>query len=367
LNTPRFILIGTYTEPPNPEPHERQRAKGIHVYRADDQYWLLEPCQLHASRNPSYLTVHPNGRFVYAVNEYEPEASRSCSVRSGTVSAFSFDAQTGLLEPLNSQSSHGLDPCHLCVDHTGRYVMIANYSGGTISVLPILENGFLGAACEVITHSGSSIHVQQAGPHPHAVVLDASNQFLFVPDLGLDKLMIYRFDTGTGRLSPNVQPWVSTAPGSGPRQLAMHPNGQFAYAINELNSSINAYRFDADLGSLTQLQTLGTLPPDFEAANTGADIRISPDGRFLYGSNRGHDSIVIYSIQSDGLLNLIGHQSTRGSGPRCFSISPNGDLLLVANQTSNNVIEFKVDPMTGELTATGGELSIPVPVCVHYL
>jgi 6-phosphogluconolactonase len=370
LNPQHFVLIGTYTQGPSLEPDggELGRTKGIHVYRTDDQFRLLEPCQsVQASRNPSFVSMHPNGRFVYAVNECEPEVSESTGLRSGTVSAFTFNANSGALEPLNTQSSHGLDPCHLCMDRSGRYVIVANYSGGTLCVLPILEDGSLGAACEVVEHQGSSVHAQQTGPHPHAVVLDPSNQFLFVPDLGLDKLMVYRFDAATGKLTPNAHPGLSTSPGSGPRQLALSPDGDFAYVINELNSSINTYRFESDLGRLTELQTLSTLPPDFAGPNTGADIRVSPDRRFLYGSNRGHDSIVIYAIQSDGRLTLVGHQSTRGSSPRCFSISPTGATLLVANQGSDTVVEFEIDPITGRLSATGGALSIPVPVCVQYV
>ena len=207
LNTQHFILFGTYTEL---ETHagEPGLVKGIHVYRTDDHYQLLEPCQqVQASRNPSYLTVHPNGRFVYAVNEYGHEASGSDSVRSGTVSAFSFDVQTDLLEPLNSQLSHGLDPCHLCVDRTGRFVIVANYSGGSVCVLPILEDGRLGDVCDVVEHHGS---INVSHPHPHAVMFDSSNQFLLVPDLGLDKLMVYEFDADTGTLEPGSEPVVVT-------------------------------------------------------------------------------------------------------------------------------------------------------------
>jgi 6-phosphogluconolactonase len=357
LNTPHFVLFGTYTEL---EPHasEPGLVKGIHVYRADDQYRLLESCQqVQASKNPSYLTVHPNGRFVYAVNEYEPEASGS-----GTVSAFSFDAQSGVLEFLNSQSSHGLDPCHLCVDRTEKFVIVANYSGGTICVLPILEDGTLGVACDVVQHHGS---INASDPHPHAVMFDPSNRFLLVPDLGLDKLMVYEFDASTGTLEPGSEPVVVTAQGAGPRQLCLHPNGKFVYQINELNSTMTAYRFD--LGALTKLETVSSLPVGFEGDNTGADVQVAPNGRFLFGSNRGHDSIVIFSIHTDGTLQLVGHQSTLGKNPRSFAISPNGEFLLVANQSSNTVVEFRIDHSTGVLTPSGIELEVSVPVCVRYV
>jgi 6-phosphogluconolactonase len=360
LNTPHFILFGTYTEL---EPHtsEPGLVKGIHVYRADDRYQLLEPCQqVQASKNPSYLTMHPNRRFVYAVNEYE--TGRSDSVRSGTVSAFSFAAQTGLLEFLNSQSSHGLDPCHLCVDRTGKFVIVANYSGGTICVLPILEDGRLGVACDLVQHHGS---INGSDPHPHAVMFDPSNRFLLVPDLGLDKLMVYEFDASTGRLEPGSQPVIVTAQGAGPRQLCLHPNGTFVYQINELNSTMTAYQFDH--GTLIKLETISSSPVGFEGDNTGADVQVAPNGKFLYGSNRGHDSIVIFSIRADGTLELVGHQSTLGKNPRSFAISPNGEFLLVANQSSNNVVEFNMDHSTGVLTPTGIELEVPTPVCVRYV
>jgi 6-phosphogluconolactonase len=357
LNTPHFILFGTYTEL---EPHasEPGLVKGIHVYRTDDQYQLLEACQqVQASSNPSYLTVHPNGRFVYAVNEYEHEASGS-----GTVSAFSFDAQTGSLEFLNSQSSHGLDPCHLCLDRTGTFVIVANYSGGTICVLPILEDGRLGDACDVVQHYGS---INGSHLHPHAVMFDPSNRFLLVPDLGLDKLMVYEFDASTSTLEPGSSPVTMTAKGAGPRQLCLHPTGTFVYQINELNSTLTAYRFDH--GALLELETVSSLPIGFEGKNTGADVQVTPDGRFLYGSNRGHDSLVIFAIRADGTLELAGHQSTLGKNPRSFAISPNGKYLLVANQGSSNVVEFRIDHLTGMLTATGIELEILTPVCVRYV
>jgi 6-phosphogluconolactonase len=355
LNTPHFILFGTYTEL---EPHANKPGlvKGIHVYRADDRYRLLESCQqVQASKNPSYLTVHPNGRFVYAVNEYETGGS-------GTVSTFSFDAQTGSLEFLNSQSSQGLDPCHLCVDRTGKFVITANYSGGTICVLPILEDGKLGVACDVVQHHGS---INGSDPHPHAVILDSSNRFLLVPDLGLDKLMVYEFDASTGTLEPVCEPVIVTAQGAGPRQLCLHPSGTFVYQINELNSTLTAYRFDH--GTLRELETVPSLPVGFEGNNTSADVQVTPNGTFLYGSNRGHDSIVIFSIRADGTLELVGHQSTLGKNPRSFAISPNGEFLLVANQSSSNVVEFRIDPSTGMLTPTGIELEVPTPVCVRYV
>lgn len=362
LNTQHFILFGTYTEL-EPSASEPGLVKGIHAYRTDDHYRLLEPCQqVQASRNPSYLTVHPNGRFVYAVNEYGHEASGSDSVRSGTVSAFSFNVQTGLLEPLNSQLSHGLDPCHLCVDRTGRFVIVANYSGGSVCVLPILEDGRLGDACDVVEHHGS-INVSQ--PHPHAVMLDPSNRFLLVPDLGLDKLMVYEFDAGTGTLEPGSEPVVVTVQGAGPRQVCLHPTGKFVYQINELNSMMTAYRFDH--GVLTELETVSSLPVGFADHNTGADVQVAPNGKFLYGSNRGHDSIVIFSIRDDGTLELIGHQSTLGKNPRSFAISPNSEFLMVANQGSDNVVEFRIDHSAGTLTPTGNKLEIPTPVCVRYL
>jgi 6-phosphogluconolactonase len=252
------------------------------------------------------------------------------------------------------------------VHKTGRYVLVANFMSGSVCVLPIRENGSLGDATEVIQHRGSSVDpVRQSGPHAHAVALDEAGRYVFVPDLGIDKVMVYRFDAERGKLEPHDEPWVETAPGAGPRQLVMHPQGGYAYLVNELASTMTAFRCDGAEGTLREIQTLSTLPEGFGGASTCAEVQISPSGKFLYGSNRGHDSIVIYAIdQVDGTLTRVAHQSTLGKIPRHFVVDPAGEFLLVANQDTDNVVVFRLDPTSGELVDTGHRVDVPTPVCV---
>ena len=262
------------------------------------------------------------------------------------MSAFRIDPETGELTFLNMKASHGTDPCHLIVDKTGRNLLVANFASGSVCVLPIAADGSLKDASEFIQHRGSSVDPKrQTGPHAHAVAIDAANRYVFVAELGLDKVMIYEFDAEQGKLTPNKnQRSVGVAPGAGPRQLVMHPNGRFAYVINELNSTMSAYGYDPANGTLSELQTLSTLPKDFTGQSSCAEVQIAPSGRFLYGSNRGHDSIVIYAVDDkDGRLTLVGHESTRGKTPRNFEVSPTGEFLAAANQESDTVVMFRID------------------------
>jgi 6-phosphogluconolactonase len=333
------ILIGTYTTNASDD-----QPRGVHLHHDDT------PLHIAPSSNPSYLAVHPTRALVYAVNE---------TGTSGGVSAFRLHSDR--LEFINRQSSRGADPCHLVVDRTGRYVLVANYSSGTVSVLPILEDGALGEACDVIQHVGVR------APHAHGVTLDHSNRFLLVPDLGLDRVMIYRFDAQRGKLETHDQPWVQMASGAGPRQVVFHPLQPWAYVICEYASVVVVLRYDAAFRAVNTVQSISSLPQDFVGVNTGADVRVSPDGRFLYASNRGHDSIVVYAIARDGTLRLIGHESSGGQDPRCFTIHADGHLLLVANQTSSVVREFTLDAETGGFSGARVVLSVPSPVFVQYL
>jgi 6-phosphogluconolactonase len=248
-------------------------------------------------------------------------------------------------------------------------VLVANFMSGSVCVLPIRGDGSLGHATEVIQHRGSSVDpARQSGPHAHAVVLDEAGRYAFVPDLGLDRVMVYRFDSERGTLTPHDEPWVETAPGAGPRQLVLHPRGGYAYLINELDSTMTAFRYDGDRGTLREMQTLSTLPEGFAGASTCAEVQIAPSGKFLYGSNRGHDSIVIYAIdQADGTLTCVGHQSTLGRTPRHFAVGPEGVFLLAANQDTDNLVVFRPDPASGELVATGHSVHVPTPVCVRVV
>jgi len=336
------------------------------VYDLDTSSGSMKLCSVaQAGPNPSYLTFDASHRFLYAVNELK----EFHDAPTGAVSAFSIDPASGILRFLNRQPSHGTDPCHLMVDKTGKYVLVANFMSGGVCVLPILKDGSLGDATDVIQHQGASVDpVRQAGPHAHGITLDETGRFVFVPDLGLDKLMVYRFDTDRGKLELNVPPWIDVMPGAGPRQLVLHPTGGFAYLINELNSTVTAFRYNRETGSLREIQTISTLPAEFKGATTCAELQISSSGKFLYGSNRGHDSIVIYTIdQLNGKLTCIGHRNTQGKTPRHFIVDPDGAFLLVANQDTDNVVTFILDPSSGEFSSTGHIIYVPTPVCVKVI
>jgi 6-phosphogluconolactonase len=363
-----LMFIGTYTEPIRFGTGKilEGKGKGIYVYRLDGSSGAVELCSLaEGVPNPSYLAFDSSYRFLYAVNELKEFEGAP----TGAVSAFSLDPGSGELTFLNMKPSHGADPCHLTVDKTGNYVLVANFMSGSVCVLPIREDGSLGDATDVVQHQGSSVDpVRQTGPHAHAVTLDDTGRYAFVPDLGLDKLMIYTFDANRGKLEPNHEAWVEVSPGSGPRQLVMHPQGRYAYLINELDSTMTAFRYEGDTGTLREIQTLSTLPKDFNGASTCAEVQISRSGRFLYGSNRGHDSIVIYAVdQLDGTLTYVGHESTQGKTPRSFTVAPAGDFLLAANQDTHNVVIFRLDPASGELMPTSHSVDVPTPVCVKVI
>jgi 6-phosphogluconolactonase len=365
----RLVFVGTYTEPIlfGSGKILEGKGRGIYAFWLDASTGSLEPCGLtEAGRpNPSFLTVHPSGRFLYAVNELKEFEGAF----GGAVSAFGMDPDTGELGFLNRKATHGTDPCHLIVDRTGKYVLVANFMSGSVCVLPVQEDGSLGDATDVVQHQGASVDpARQAGPHAHAAVQDNSGGYVFVPELGLDRVMIYRLDTSRGKLEPNDVPWVEVTPGAGPRQIVFHPGGGYAYVINELDSTMMAFRYDGDRGSLQEIQTLSTLPEGFTGASTCAEVQISPSGKFLYGSNRGHDSIVIYAIdETDGMLTCVGHESTQGSIPRHFAVSPDGEFLLAANQDTDNLVTFRIDPGSGTLTATGHSVHVPTPVCVRVM
>jgi len=364
----RFVFVGTYTEPIRFGTGKilEGKGRGIYVYRLDISSGSMEECGLaEGVPNPSYLAIDPSHRFLYAVNELKEFEGAS----TGAVSAFSVDPGSGKLRFLNRKPTHGTDPCHLTVDKAGRYVLVANFMSGGVCVLPIREDGSLGDATDVVQHRGSSVDpLRQSGPHAHAVTLDDTGRYVFVPDLGIDRVMAYRLDANRGKLEPHDEPWVEVAAGAGPRQLVMHPQGGYAYLINELDSTVTAFRYDRDRGILREIQTLSTLPGDFRGASTCAEVQISPSGKFLYGSNRGHDSIVIYAIdQADGTLACIGHESTQGKTPRNFAVDPAGEFLLAANQDSDSIVIFRLDPASGELTATGHRVDVPTPVCVKVM
>ena len=357
-----IVYVGTFT---GMEPHGRGRAEGIYVGRMDpDSGALTLVHTVPGVDNPSFLALHPQQPYLYAVNAVPEHDGQP----GGTVSAFAIDPATGALTYLNRQSSHGAGPCHVSVDHTGRWALVANYGGGSIAMLPIQDGGRLGPATDAVQHHGASVTPQrQAAPHAHSINLDPTGQFALVADLGLDQVLIYRLDRTAGKLVPNDPPAVAVAPGAGPRHLAFHPNGRYAYVINEINSTLTAFAYDGSSGRLNELQTESTLPPDFSGENSCAEVRVAPSGRFVYGSNRGHDSIVIFAVdEATGRLSYVGHESSGGRTPRNFVIDPTGAFLLAANQDSDTVVTFRIDQPTGRLSPTGQVAAVPAPVCLRF-
>ncbi len=333
-----WVFVGTYTG-------GTAASKGIYRFDFDAATGKLTNRALAGeTKNPSFLAIHPNHRFLFAVTEVESFQGRS----SGGISAFAIDSKTGNLKLLYQQSSGGAGPCHLIVDKDGGHVLAANYSGGSVCVLPIASDGRLQVATASQQHHGSSVNKQrQEGPHAHSINLDAANRFAVVADLGMDKLMIYKYDSHKGTLTPNDPPATNIAPGSGPRHFAFHPDGRHAFVINELTSTVTALDYDPDRGLLKPIQTISTLPADYLGDTTCAEVQVHPTGKFLYGSNRGHDSIAIFSINSEtGGLKAIGHQSQDIKTPRNFTIDPTGNFLLVANQDSNSLVVFRIDSKT---------------------
>lgn len=354
-----LVYFGTYTG---------AKSKGIYVSRFDADTGKLAPAQLAAETpSPSFLAVHPRNRFLYAVNE----VSKYDGKAAGSVSAFSIDAASGKLELLNAQSSGGPGPCHLVVDKAGRHVLVANYGGGSVEVLPITKGGSLEPASSFVQHAGSSVNQsRQKAPHAHGIYLDGRNRFAYVPDLGLDQVLIYRFDPRKGTLTANVPPFGAVKAGSGPRHFALHPSGEFAYVINETVCTVTAFRCDSKTGALAPAETISTLPPGetVKGGYSTAELFIHPSGKFLYGSNRGHDSIAVYSIdQKSGKLSYLENVSTKGKTPRSFGVDPTGRWLLAANQSSDNVFVFRIDLVTGRLSATGQSIEVGAPVSVSFV
>ena len=354
----RIMFVGTYTRAPS---------KGIYAYRlgAKGDLTPLGTAGLVAeTQDPSFLALHPTQRFLYAVNEVSKYDGRD----AGSVSAFAIDRATGALTLLNRVSSRGGSPCHLSIDATGKWLFVANYGGGSVAAFPIAADGTLGEASSFFQHAGSSVNKsRQAGPHGHAVVVSPDNRFVLAADLGLDRVLTYRIDASAGGLAPADPPFSTIAPGSGPRHLSIRPDAKFAYVLAEMLSQVIALRYDAARGSMTALQTLSTVPEGFTGENSGAELAVHPSSKFLYTSNRGHDSIAGFRIDgAAGTLTPIGHASTQGKTPRNFAIDPSGQLLFAANQNSGTIVVFRIDQETGALTPTGATLQVPSPVCIVF-
>ena len=355
------VYVGTYTSDKSENP-----SRGIYVMELDPAGGNLSAPRLAAvSIDPSFLAIHPSGRFLYAVNEVNQFQGRTC----GGVSGFAIDPAHGRLKPINQQSSRGESPCHLTVDRAGKNVLVANYSSGSVACLPIEPDGRLKPASSAIQHQGSSADPnRQQGPHAHSINIDPGGRFAVAADLGLDKVFIYAFDPDAGTLKPSAPDFTKLPPASGPRHFAFSPSGRFGYVINELADTIVAFAHDPETGSLAPIQSISTLPAGFKGKSFTAHVEVHPSGKFLYGSNRGHDSIAIYSIdQATGKLTLVAIEPTLGKEPRNFAIDPTGAILLAENQNSGSIVVFRIDPETGRLTPTGQKVAVPKPVCVKMI
>jgi 6-phosphogluconolactonase len=356
--TSYIAYVGTYTT--------KTSSKGIYAFRFDAQRGELKEIGVAAeTTDPSFLVVHPNGQFLYAVNEVGNFNGGS----TGGVSAFSIDPKKASLTLLNQVPSRGAGPCYISLDKTNAFVLVANYDSGNIASFPVMTDGTLRTASGFVQHSGSGPDKdRQEGPHAHWIGTSPDNRFALVADLGLDEVIIYGFDSSTGTFMPSNNGFGKVNPGAGPRHVAFSPNGKFVYVLTEMESSVTAFSYNAKSGTLAKLQTLFALPPHYSGRKEAAEIAVHPSGRFLYTSNRGHDSIAIFAIdERKGTLRSLGQVLTGGKTPRHFAVDPTGTYLLAENQESNSIVIFHIDPETGGLTPTGHSVEVPSPVCITFL
>ncbi len=353
-----LMYVGTYTN---------EGSKGIYAWRFDSSTGKFTSLGLAAETpNPSFLAAHPNGKFLYAVNEISHFQRMS---NTGSVSAFAIDPATGKLRLLNAQGSQGDGPCHLALDHEGKCVIVANYNNGSVASYPITPEGLVTQSVAFFQPKGSGkIPHRQDGPHAHCIAVAPDDHFALVADLGMDQVAFYHLDPATAAMSANEPRSIKVAPGSGPRHLAFHPNGKVVYLINEMGSTIITFSYDAKAGSLSELQTVSTVPADFKGENDTAEIRVHPSGKFVYGSNRGHNSIAVFAVDSKtGTLKMIETVPTQGKTPRGFNIDPTGNFLIAANQGSKSIVEFRIDQSTGRLKPTGEVLQAFTPVDITFV
>jgi 6-phosphogluconolactonase len=353
-----IAYVGTYTSKTN--------SKGIYAYRFDSEKGQLTSIGLVAeTTDPSFLAVHPNGKYLYAVNEI----GNFNGGTSGAVSAFAIDAKTGALKFLNQVPTRGAGPCYVSLDKNGEFVLVANYDSGSIASFPVQADGSLGTTSGFVQHSGSGPDKErQEGPHAHWIGTSPDNRFALAVDLGLDQVIVYGFDSSKGIFTPVLTGFAKVKPGAGPRHLAFHPDGKFAYVLSEVESSVTVFSYQPKTGTLTSLQTISALPKDFSGHKEAAEIAVHPSGKFLYTSNRGHDSIAVFAIdEKKGTLKSLGQVLTGGKTPRHFAIDPTGAYLLAENEESNNIVIFHIDAATGSLTPTGQTVEVPSPVCLTFV
>jgi 6-phosphogluconolactonase len=336
----------------------------IHAFQWDLKSGVLKPVHRNAgAEHPFFLALSRNKRFLYSIH-----AKQFGGTEPEQVAAYELIGRTGQLKLLNRQSGRGTAACYLDVDATGKTVLVANYSSGNVAALPVGNDGSLGEAATFIQHAGSSVNpARQKEPHAHCFVISPDNRFAFAADLGLDQILCYRLDAAKAALTPNRQPFVRTTPGAGPRHLTFHPDGKHVYVINEIGNTVTLFDYLPESGMLVEQQSISTVPKDFDGTSHTADVKITPNGRFLYGTNRGHDSIAAYRLAADGRLTLIEIEPSLGKGPQNLAIAPGGEWLACANMPGNNVAVFKIDPQTGALTSAGAPISIPSPSCIMVL
>jgi 6-phosphogluconolactonase len=350
-----LMYVGTYTN---------KQSKGIYGYRWNATGKATPLGLVAETASPSFLAVDRSQRFVYAANElskYEGKAA-------GSISAFAIDPASGQLKLLNTVSSKGTLPCYVSLDETGKWLFAANYESGSLAMFPVHDDGSLGESTVFIQHAGSSAdRKRQEGPHAHSAYVAPGNHFVLAADLGLDHVMVYRLDAAKGTLTPNNPPFATLAAGSGPRHMAFGKDANFVYVLSEMAATVTAFRYNSSAGTLTQTQSISMLPDDYKGTKSGAEIFVHPNGKFLYASNREHNSIAIFRIDpSSGALTAAGRVSTQGKTPRNFAIDPTGAFLLAENQDSNTIVAFRIDQGTGALTPTGDTLSVASPVCIVF-
>ena len=356
-----LIFIGTYTTKDVP-------SKGIYAVRLDTATGALsEPVVAAETPNPTFLTWRPDGRVLYALGEGPGPDGRS----DGGVAAFAFDAASGKIALLNSRGTGGGgSTTMLATDATARMLVTVSYGAGYVASFPLAADGRLGERATLLIHTGplGPNQIRQDKPHPHSVTISPDNRFALVADLGLDRVLVYRLDPATGTLTPHDPAFIATPPGTGPRHTKFSRDGRFFYILNEIDGSISACAYDAARGAGTPIQHISTLPAGFKVTDPdrAAEIRLHPNGRFVYASNRGHESIAVFAIQADGTLQLVEITPCGGQHPRNFALTSDGNWLVCANQNSNNLVVFKVDAATGRLTATGHTATVPQPVCVLF-
>jgi 6-phosphogluconolactonase len=346
-----YVLFGSHGSGPG---------IGFSVARFDPATGALTVPKLEVEAvQPAFFVIHPDGRHLYTCNSGSP----------GGISSYAIDPKTAHLTLVNRVPSGGDEPSYVCLDNTARFILVANYNTGNVAAFALKPDGGIGERTAFVQHTGHSVNPErQTHPYAHSIIIDPTNRFALVADLGTDKLVVYRFDEKTGSLTPNDPPFASVTPGSGPRHVKFHPNGRWVYAINEMGCTVTAFNWDSVRGALSEFQTVPTLPAGFHGVNTCAEVLVHPNGRFLYGSNRGHNSIAVFAIDAEnGRLTPVEHVPTRGKTPRNFAFDPSGSWIVCTNQDSDNAVVFRVDGTTGRLTQTGEPIPVPGPFCERFV